>query len=59
MNQEGKPDVQAIVDALRIGILPALDTGLDNETLSTDTLERVRQLEQRAQQEEERISGGH
>jgi hypothetical protein len=55
MNQEGKPDIQAMVEELAGRIQPALATDLDNQELSDDSLERVRQLELQAQKEEERI----
>ncbi len=51
-----KRTIQAMIDELAPKLKPPLPTDLDNQILSQDPLERLRQLDQQAQKDEERIA---
>jgi hypothetical protein len=51
-----KRTIQAMIDELAPKPKPPLPTDLDNQILSQDPLERLRQLDQQAQKDEERIA---
>ena len=51
-----KRTIQSIIDAIAPKPKPPLPTDLDNQVLSKDPVERMRQLDQQAQKNEERIA---
>ena len=55
MNKQPKCSVQEMIDELqpKPAVVPE---DLDNQILSADPLQRLRQLDQQAQEDEERIS---
>jgi hypothetical protein len=52
-----KRTIQAMIDELTPKPKAPLPTDLDNQILSRDPLQRLRQLDQQAQEDEERIAG--
>lgn len=51
-----KRTIQAMIDELAPKPKPPLPADLDNQILSRDPLQRLRQLDQQAQEDEERIA---
>jgi len=51
-----KRTIQSMIDEIAPKSKPPVPADLDNQTLSEDPLERQRQLDQQAQENEERIA---
>lgn len=49
------PDIQAIIDELQPRPLPPVPQDLETQTPSNDPLQRLRQIDQQMQHDEERI----